>query len=83
MIKTVAKWMCLILYKITVADSLMSLSSFPKNLCDRDFPGGPVVRLHAPNGAGPGSIPGRGTRSHMHATTKSSRAATKDPACRN
>ena len=34
------------------------------------------VRLHAPNAGGPGSIPGRGTRSLMHATTK-------DPACCN
>ena len=35
------------------------------------------VRLHAPNAGGPGSIPGRGTRSHMHAATKSSHATTK------
>ncbi|TEA34794.1 hypothetical protein DBR06_SOUSAS11910017, partial [Sousa chinensis] len=41
------------------------------------------LRLHAPNGGGPGSIPGQGTRSHTHATTKSSNAATKEPACRN
>ncbi|TEA30491.1 hypothetical protein DBR06_SOUSAS12410037, partial [Sousa chinensis] len=34
------------------------------------------VRLRAPNAGGPGSMPGRGTRSHMH-------AATKDPTCRN
>ena len=34
------------------------------------------VSLHAPNAAGLGSIPGRGTRSRIH-------AATKDPACRN
>ncbi|TEA31888.1 hypothetical protein DBR06_SOUSAS8310129, partial [Sousa chinensis] len=34
------------------------------------------LRLHAPNAGGPGSIPGQGTRSHMH-------AATKEPACRN
>ncbi|TEA35737.1 hypothetical protein DBR06_SOUSAS1110094, partial [Sousa chinensis] len=54
------------------------------------------VRLWAPNAGGPGSIPGWGTRSHMHAATKSSHAAmkiphatvkilhvaTKDPACR-
>ncbi|TEA23034.1 hypothetical protein DBR06_SOUSAS12510026, partial [Sousa chinensis] len=38
------------------------------------------VRLHAPNAGGPGSIPGQGTRSHMHAATKSSHVATKDPA---
>ena len=34
----------------------------------------PVVqwlRLRAPNAGGPGSIPGQGTRSRMHATTKS------------
>ena len=35
------------------------------------------VRLHAPNAGGPGSIPCRGTRSHMHATTKSLHAATR------
>ena len=28
------------------------------------------LRLHAPNAGGPGSIPGQGTRSHMHAATK-------------
>ena len=39
------------------------------------------VTLHAPNAGGPGSIPGRGTRSHVHAATKSLHAATKDPAC--
>ena len=33
------------------------------------------VRLHAPNAGGLGLIPGRGTRSHMHATTKSPHAA--------
>ncbi|TEA33512.1 hypothetical protein DBR06_SOUSAS3910063, partial [Sousa chinensis] len=26
------------------------------------------LRLHAPNAAGPGSIPGRGTRSHVPQT---------------
>ena len=35
------------------------------------------VRLHAPNAGGPGSIPHQGTRSHMHAATKSPHAATK------
>ena len=35
------------------------------------------LRLHAPNAGGPGLIPGQGTRSHMHATTKSSHATTK------
>ena len=34
-------------------------------------------RLHAPNAGGPGSIPGRRTRSCMHAATKSLHAATK------
>ena len=33
--------------------------------------------LDAPNAGGPGLIPGQGTRSHMHATTKSLHAATK------
>ncbi|TEA29991.1 hypothetical protein DBR06_SOUSAS4510029 [Sousa chinensis] len=42
------------------------------------------LRLRAPNaGGGPGSIPGQGTRSHVHAATKSSHAATKYPACCN
>ena len=35
------------------------------------------VRLRAPNAGDPGSIPGWGTRSHMHAATKSSHATTK------
>ena len=30
------------------------------------------LRLQAPNAGGPGSIPGQGTTSHMHAATKSS-----------
>ena len=30
------------------------------------------VRLHAPNAGGLRLIPGRGTRSHMHATAKKS-----------
>ena len=34
--------------------------------------------LRAPNAGGPGSVP-QGTRSHMHATTKSSHATTKEP----
>ena len=41
------------------------------------------LRLHAPNAEGLGSIPGQGTRSHMHVATKSSHATTKDPASRN
>ena len=39
--------------------------------------------LHAPNAGGPGSIPGQGTRSHMHAANKSLHATTKEPMCRN
>ena len=41
------------------------------------------LRLHTPNAGGPGSIPGQGTRSHMHAVTKSSHATTKEPVSRN
>ena len=41
------------------------------------------IRLHAPNAGGPGLILGPGTKSHMHATTKSSHATTKEPASRN
>ena len=37
------------------------------------------LRLHAPNAGGPGLIPGQGTRSHMHAVTKSLHATTKEP----
>ena len=37
------------------------------------------LRLCTPNAGGPGSLPGLGTRSHMHATTKSSSTTTKDP----
>ena len=44
---------------------------------------GQWVRLRAPDAGGLGSIPGRGTRSRMHATTKSSHATTKKPACRD
>ena len=36
------------------------------------------IRLCAPSAGGPGSIPGQGTRSHMHAATKSSHATTKE-----
>ena len=38
------------------------------------------VRLRTPNAGGLGSIPGQGTRSHMHAATKSLHAATKHAA---
>ena len=41
------------------------------------------LRLCAPNAGVPGSIPGQGTRSHMHAATKSSHATTEEPACCN
>ncbi|TEA33625.1 hypothetical protein DBR06_SOUSAS3910197, partial [Sousa chinensis] len=41
------------------------------------------VRLHAPNAGGPGSIPGQGTSSRVHATTKSPHAAPKDSVCCN
>ena len=36
------------------------------------------VRLHTPNAGGPALIPGWGTRSHMHATTKSPHATIKN-----
>ncbi|TEA24348.1 hypothetical protein DBR06_SOUSAS4410056, partial [Sousa chinensis] len=47
------------------------------------------VRRRAPNAGGPGSIPGRGTRSCMPQLRvcmlqlRSPRAATKDPGCHN
>ena len=31
-------------------------------MCDRDFPGGPVVKTPPSNEGGTGSIPGRGTK---------------------
>ena len=37
------------------------------------------IGLRAPNAGGRGSIPGQGTRSHMHAATESSSAPTKAP----
>ena len=37
------------------------------------------LRLHTPNAEGLGSIPGQGTRSHMHAANNSSHATTKEP----
>ena len=37
------------------------------------------VRLCAPNAGGPGSIPGQGTRSHIHAATKESACHNKGP----
>ena len=51
-------------------------------LCQQNHPLGTSlvvqwVRLHAPNTGGPGSIPGWGTRSRMHAATRSPHAATK------
>ena len=49
----------------------------------RDFPGGAVIRLCAPNAGGPGSIPGRGTRFHMLSATESLHAASKEPTCCN
>ena len=41
------------------------------------------IRLHAPNAGGLGSVPGQGTRSHIHAATKSSHATTKETTCCN
>ena len=40
------------------------------------------IGLRTPNAGDPGSIPGQGTRSHVHAAIKSSHAATKEPECR-
>ena len=41
------------------------------------------LRLCTPNAGGLGSIPGQGTRSHMHVTAKSLRATTKELGSRN
>ena len=48
-----------------------------------DFPDGAVVKNPLPSAGDVGSIPGQGTKSHMHATTKSLHAATKEPSSRN
>ena len=42
---------------------------------NRDFHGGPVVKILPCNAGGLGLIPGQGTRFHM--------LPTKDPVCRN
>ena len=47
------------------------------------LPGAQWLRLRAPSAGGLGSIPGQETRSHMHATTMSSHATTKEPTNRN
>ena len=41
------------------------------------------IRLCALNAGAPGSIPGQGTGSHIHAATKSLHATTKEPTCHN
>ena len=41
------------------------------------------LRLRAPNAGAPGSIPGKETRSHTRAATKSLHALTKEPMCLN
>ena len=48
-----------------------------------DFPGSTVVKNSPPNAGDTGLIPGQGTRSHVHGTTKSSYATTKEPTGRN
>ena len=55
----------------------------------RDLPGGPVIRLHAPNAGGRSLIPGQGTRSHMpklkplHAATRKWRNQIKKQILKN
>ena len=41
------------------------------------------IGLRTLNAGGPGSIPGQGTRSHMHAAAESLHVKTKKPMCRN
>ena len=36
-----------------------------KSIINRDFPGGSMLRLHAPNAGGQGSIPGHEARSYI------------------
>ena len=58
----------------------LGASLLSHHISHETFPGTSLVaqwlRLRAPNAGGPGSIPGQGTRSHVH-------AATKEPACYN
>ena len=49
----------------------------------QDFPCGAVVENLPSHAGDAGSSPGQGTRSHMHATTKSSHATTKEPVSHN
>ena len=41
------------------------------------------LTLSTPKARGPGSIPAQGTRSHMHAATKSSHVTTTKPESHN
>ena len=65
----------------TKVSGLVSFTVFSSMNIEAKKPGPSLVvqwlRLHAPNAGGPGSSPGQGTRYHI--TTKSCRAATKDP----
>ena len=56
--------------------SLLSGCLLKKNVYSGTSLVGQWLRHRAPNAGGPGSIPGQGTRSHMH-------AATKEPGCHN
>ena len=60
-----------------------SISQLLKEVLFWDFPGGAVVKNLPSNAGDADSIPDQGTRSHMHATTKSSHATDKEPASRN
>ena len=42
-----------------------------------------MVKNPPPNAGEAGSVPGQGTRSHVHATTKSLHATAKEHVCRN
>ena len=52
---------------------------YKTHACDRTSLVVQWVKLCTPNTGDPGSIPGQGTRSHLHATTKIPHAATKNP----
>ena len=75
-------------YKISIQKINFILYTNNKNEIKKttvlgDFPGGAVDGTPRSNAGCLGSIPGQGTRSHMHAATKSLNTATKEPACRN
>ena len=70
--KTVWRFLKKLKIELPYDPAIPLLDIYPeKTISQRDTCGTSLVvqwvRLHAPNAGGPGSIPGWGTRSHMHA----------------